>query len=292
MQRTFTTTIMLRTPSAPALVRGLTILELLAHSAKGLTLSDFVRKMTLPKSSVHCLLLTLERRGYLHRDDRSGRYHFGLKLFGLANLLPTGIKLREQAAPFLKGLMSKTRLTVHLGVLDQNGAILVEKVELPGSLRLATWLRKTMDLHCTGVGKALMAHLREEEMDRLIKEHGLPRHNENTVASPRKLKGDLAEVRRRGYAVDDEEDEIGLRCVGAPVFDFQGACIAAISVAGPITQIRAEDIAELGEQVKQTADAISRQLGLVQESAGGRVRRRESKPISAAAAETAGRVLL
>ncbi|HEY2931869.1 MAG TPA: IclR family transcriptional regulator [Acidobacteriota bacterium] len=251
----------LKTPSVPALERGLSVLELLAKSKTGLTLSVLTRKLQLPKSSTHCLLLTLERCGYLQRNDKTGRYLFGLKIFSLANMAVNGIQLREQAAPFLHALMQRTRLTVHMAILEQNEAVLIEKVEPPGLLKLATWLGKRMDVHCTGVGKALIAHIPDEELDLLIREHGLPRHNENTIASPKALKRDLAQIRKQGYSLDDEEDEIGLRCLGAPIFDHLGSAIAAISVSGTTTQITTENVPLLAGEIRKAASAISRVLG-------------------------------
>ncbi|MEX2263384.1 MAG: IclR family transcriptional regulator [Bryobacteraceae bacterium] len=197
--------------SVPAIERAFVILELLAHSRAGLTLRDVVRATSLPKSSVYCILTTLQRHGYLHRNERTSRYLFGLKLFSLANSALSGLPLREQAEPFLRSLMMQTRLTVHMGIKEREEVVLVAKTEPPGISRLATWIGKRMEVHCTALGKALLAFLPEEEVDRVLQAHNLPRHNENTISSVRRLKEDLARVRTRGYAIDDEEDEIGLR---------------------------------------------------------------------------------
>jgi DNA-binding IclR family transcriptional regulator len=250
----------LTTSSVPALDRALTVLELLAKSNKGLGLGDLSRSLGVPRSSTHCLLVTLERRGYLERNVQTHRYLFGVKLLGLANLALSGIKLREVAAPFLQSLMRATRLTVHLGILEDGEAVLIEKVEPPGLLRLATWIGKRMDVHCTGLGKALIAYIPEEELDSLIRKHGLPRHNENTVTSVRKFKMQLAEIRSKGYAVDAEEDEIGLCCVGAPVFDHVGQVVASVSAAGTLSQVTQDTLHSLAEKVKKTASAISREM--------------------------------
>ncbi len=252
----------LKTPSVPSLGRAISILELIAATRHGLPLADLARQMALPKSSVHCLLLTLERRGYLHRNSRTNRYLFGSKLFTLANMALAGMKLREQAAPFLHDLARKTDLTIHLAILEQNEAVLIDKVEPPGTLRLATWLGKRMDVHCTAVGKALIAFLPEPDVDRLIRERGLPRHNDNTIVSPRKLKEELSRVRALGFSVDDEEDELQNRCVGAPVFDAAGQIVAAISISGLISRITAENSTALAGQLRQTAGALSRKLAM------------------------------
>lgn len=246
----------IKTPSVPAVEKALSALELLAQSRTGLTLGEVTRRMGLPKSSVHCLLLTLERRGYLHRNAKS-RYLFGLKLFGLANMALSGIGLREKALPFLKALMARTRLTVHLAMLEQGEAVLIEKVEPPNVYRLATWLGKRMDVHCTGVGKALIAHLPEEEVERLVRERGLPRHNDNTICSLRRLREEIARTRRLGYALDDEEDELGARCIGAPIFDGQNQAVAAVSVSGTTVQVTSENLAAISEQVKECAASIT-----------------------------------
>jgi DNA-binding IclR family transcriptional regulator len=250
-----------KTPSAPSLERGLSVMELLANSRNGLPLADLARQLALPKSSVHCLLLTLERRGYLHRNERTNRYLFGLRLFSLANMALSGLEVRERAAPFLHKLAEKTRLTVHLAIPEQNEAVLLDKVEPLGAIRLATWLGKRMDVHCTALGKALIAHLPQEELDRLIRERGLPRHNDNSIVSPKKLKEELERVRKLGYSTDNEEDEVGMRCIGAPVFDDVGSVVAAVSISGTTSQVTDENSSALVEQVCNTAVAVSRVLG-------------------------------
>jgi DNA-binding IclR family transcriptional regulator len=251
----------LKTRSVPALDRALTALELLASTKSGLTLPELSRRLDLPKSSMHSLLLTLERRGYLHRNPKTNRYLFGLQLFTLANMALSGIELREKAAPFLRVLMGRTRLTVHLVMLDRNEAVLIDKVEPPNVYKLATWVGKRMDLHCTAVGKALLAHYTEAELDEMVKSRGLPRHNDNTICSPRKLKEDLARARRLGYSVEDEEDEIGYRCIGAAILDSGGKAIGAVSVSGDTGQISADNLAPIAEQVKQCAASVSSLLG-------------------------------
>jgi len=209
---------------------------------------------------VHCLLLTLERSSYVHRDPQSGRYRIGLRVFDVASRALSGIAEREQASPYLRQLMQTTRLTAHMAILEQDEVLLVEKIDPPGLPRPATWIGKRMDMHCTAVGKALIAYLPDEEVDRLILKHGLLRHNDNTISSLKRLKQDLAAIRAQGYSLDDEEEEIGVRCIGAPVFDSRNELAAAISVTGTTEQIDAETFPQLAAAVKQTAAAISRRL--------------------------------
>lgn len=254
-----------RTPSVPAVERALNLMESLAHSKNGLSLSQFVESSNLPKSSIHCLLLTLERMGYLHRSAQTGRYMFGLKLFGLANTSLSGLPIREQAAPFLMQLMEQTGLTVHMGVLDRYEAVLVAKYNPPGSTGLATWRGKRMEVHCTGIGKALGAYMPEDDLKTLYRLRKFPRHNENTLSTLRKVQEEFARIRERSYAIDDEEDEIGWRCLGAPVYDDTGAPVAAVSIAGTIHQIRADNLPQLADILKACTTAISYSWGYLKE---------------------------
>jgi DNA-binding IclR family transcriptional regulator len=250
-----------KTHSVPAADRLLTILELVGQSKRGLRLAEVAGLTKLPRSSAHCLLLTLERRGYLHRHEKSGRYMFGLRLFSLASYAINGLEVRELAAPSLAGLTQQTGLTVHMAIMEQHEPVLVSKVDAPGSFRLAKWLGKRMDFHCTAVGKAIAAFLPEERLDELISVRGLPRHNENTIVSARKLKQQLVQVRKSGYALDDEEEEIGLRCVGVPVFNHEGRVVAAISVSGTTAQIHADNVAMLADRAMAAAANVSTALG-------------------------------
>lgn len=250
----------LKTKSVPAVERALTILEMLANSRTGLTLAEITRHLGIARSSAHYLLSTLERKGYLQRNSQTARYMFGLKLFSLANMALSGLGVREQAVPFLNALREKTRLTVNMAILEHHEVVLIEKVEPPGILRLATWVGQRLPLHCTSLGKALLAYLPEVELVRLI-EPGLLRHNENTIVSAKKLKEQLARIRQLGYSVDDEEATIGLRGIGAPILDPTVRAIASISVAGTTAEITPENSSSLAEKVKQTAVAISQQIG-------------------------------
>ncbi|MGO4514226.1 IclR family transcriptional regulator [Terriglobus sp. 2YAB30_2] len=254
-----------RTPSVPSVERALHLLEILAHSKNGLTLSQMVEMSGHPKSSLHCLLLTLERLGYLTRSPQTGRYLFGLKLFGLANASLAGLQVREQAAPFLVQLMTQTKFTVHMGVLEQHEAVLVAKYNPPGGESLATWRGKRMELHCTGVGKALGAYLSEEELETLFKFRKFPRHNENTITSLRKLKDEFASIRQKMCAIDDEEEELGWRCIGAPIFDETGSAVAAVSISGSVHRINTQNINRLETQIKACALNISYALGYLKE---------------------------
>ncbi len=252
---------MTKTHTVPSVGRALEILELLAQSKRGLTLSDVTRKLALPKSSVHILLKTLETTGYLKNNRISGKYHFGLKLISLSNTALENLDLREQARPFLQDLMLRTQLTVHMAVLEGAEAVIIEKVEAPGMLRLATWVGHRLDANSSGVGKALLAFVSDEILEQQLKTRPLPKHNKKTITSLGKLILELKKVRQLGYAFEDEEGEIGFRCIGAPIYDSENKAISAISVAGTTAQIPKEKLAKLASIVKATALEISVSLG-------------------------------
>jgi len=252
-----------KTQSVPALERGLLILEFLAQSRRGVTLSQLARKLQLPRSTGHALLLTYQRTGYVQRCEKTGRYCLGFRLQALANLALGGTSLRTQAAPYLRRLMMDTGLSVHLAVMEDGEAILIDRIEAPGTPQLATWVGKRMGLHCTALGKALISELPSDVLDEMIRKQGLMRHNENTITSRRALRLACENVQTLGYAIDDEEEEIGVRCIGAVVRNSSREVVAAISISGTKSQL--ENIPAKAAQLMGAAAALSRQLSSVSE---------------------------
>jgi DNA-binding IclR family transcriptional regulator len=152
-------------------------------------------------------------------------------------------------------------LTAQLAIIERGECVLIGKVVPPGALSIPSWLGKRMQTHCTALGKMIIAHIGDEIVTQIIKEHGLARHNENTITSSAKLSVELDKIRDVGWALNDEEYVIGVRCVAAPVFDNQGRVNAAVSVSGTVSQITPENCTALSESVKRTAAAISERLG-------------------------------
>jgi DNA-binding IclR family transcriptional regulator len=247
----------IKTRMVPALYNALSILELLASSQAGLSLTDLVEHSNLAKSSVHYLLVTLERCGYVRRSERTGRYMMGVKLFSMGNLALSSLSLRQRAASYLSGLRFRTGLTVHMAILDGTEAILIAKQKTNRGNRLASWVGKRMDMHATGIGKSMLAYLPKPEVDLIVEKRGLARHNENTISSLRRLHEELEYVAKVGYALDNEEDELGVRCVGVPIFGPDGQPLAAISIAGSTEEIPVENLSRLSNELQQTAKLLS-----------------------------------
>jgi len=247
----------------PAIERALILLEFLAQSKSGFSTSEISRRLGLPKSSTYLIVETLEKRGFLKRNRQNGRYYLGLKLIALSRHAIENLDLREEAKPFLRSLMQETQLVIHMAVLDGAEAMLIDKMDTPGTGRQTSFVGRRLDVHSTGVGKALVAYISEDELALIAKVKGFPRRNDNTITTLGALKRDLAQVRTLGYSVDNEEDEIGSRCIGAPVFDGNPAVVAAISVAGTLSQIPDERIQDLANSVKRAALQISAHLSSI-----------------------------
>lgn len=244
----------------PALERALTVLESLAQSRKGYSASELSRRLSLPKSSVHLILRTLERRGYLQKQASGGRYRFGLKLVALSRAALDGVELRDEGRAALNNLVARTGLTGHMGVLERSEIVIIERIESTSPVRVVSWVGRRMDVNSTAVGKALIAYLPDSEFEAQVRPSQLSRHNDRTIGTLAALRRELDRVRQLGYSTCDEEDEVGVRCVGAPILNAAGHSVAAISVSGTTTQIPVERIPELGEQVKATAAEISARL--------------------------------
>jgi DNA-binding IclR family transcriptional regulator len=251
----------LKTASPPAVDRASAILEEVARSSRGLRLPEMAYRLGLPKSSTHSLLVALERRGYLQRNAATGRYQFGAKIFTLANAGLKGMALRETSYPILAALMRQTGLNVHMAILDRDHAVLIEQIARIGELAPMFWLGERLELHCTALGKALAAFEPEEQWTRFARENsGLNRHNDNTICSSRRFLEDLAKTRKRGYAMDDEEVDLGVRCLSVPVFGPSGEAVAAISVSGTCQAVHAENAASLVKLLRNAAAQIGKAL--------------------------------
>jgi DNA-binding IclR family transcriptional regulator len=245
---------------ATAVERALNILEAAAQRREGLTNSEISRKLGIPKSSASYILRTLERRGYLRRDAETGRYRLGLKILSLGGDAQGNLDIADVALPFMRALVEKFRLTVHLAVLDQGEAVYIEKVEAPGFFKVNTWVGRRMFLHSTSVGKCLMAWLPKQDVETVVRQQGLKKRTPKTITTVSKLLAELEHVKQAGYAVDDEENSLGARCLGAPIFDAMGNVTAAIGASGTLTQMDEANMPKIIEALKDTARRITRQL--------------------------------
>ena len=248
--------------------RASSILDILGQSPQGISIRELSTKIKLPKGTTHRLLSSLSYFGYVRQDPKTRNYLLGLKLVELGQLLLGQLDLRKEAEPFLRDLAERTKETVHLVFLDRNEIVYIDKVETdqnPSGLKMASRVGLRNPAHSSAVGKVLLAHFPEEELKNFIKEKGLAKRTENTIVDPTQLKEHLKSVRAQGYAIDDEENEKGIRCVAAPIYNEVGKTVAAISISGPAFRITKKLIQEsLKKEVMETALKVSQRLGFRQ----------------------------
>jgi DNA-binding IclR family transcriptional regulator len=244
-----------------AVERALAMLEYAAQEPEGLSNAEISRKLQIPKSSASYILRTLEKQGYLNRDSQTGKYRVGLKILSLSRGALSGIDVRELALPIMRHLMEKTNLTCHLAILDGPEAVYIEKVEPQGFIRMDTWVGRRMRVHATSVGKSLVAYIPEERLHKMISERPMEKRTPKTITSMGRLLKELEKVRGQGYSVDDEENNLGARCVGAPVFNRRGEIEAALGLSGTINQVNPHTMPRILEALKDAARHLSMQLG-------------------------------
>ena len=245
--------------------RAAFIFDILSQYPTGLSLGDLASKANLPKGTAHRLLSSMAYFDFIRQDPTTKNYHLGFRLVDLGNLLLNQIDLRSQAHPFLLNLSETVKETVHLVALDQDKALYIDKVDLhskASGLQMVSRLGTRIPLHCSSVGKVLLAFMHTPDAEALIADAGLTKRTANTITNPHELMSHLSLVRENGYAIDDEENEKGIRCVAAPIRTGGGKVEAAMSISGPITRITMERIEkELKPLVCETANNISAQLG-------------------------------
>ena len=237
------------------------MLEAVAAEPEGLSNAEISRKLQIPKSSASYILRTLEKQAYLNRDADTGKYRVGLKILSLSRGALSGIDVREVALPIMRHLMEKTNLTCHLAILDGPEAVYIEKVEPQGFIRMDTWVGRRMRVHATSVGKALVAYITEERLQKILADRAMEKRTPKTITTLPRLLKELEKVRSQGFAIDDEENNMGARCLGAPVFNQSGGIEASVGLSGTTNQVNAHTMPRIIEALKDAARHISMQLG-------------------------------
>jgi IclR family transcriptional regulator, KDG regulon repressor len=245
--------------SVPAIHRTLDIIETLVEN-RTLTVSEVNRRFRIPKSSAYAILQTLMSRGYVEKDSLD-RYSLSLRLFTLGGALVESLDLRKEVSPLLKELTEKAHITGHIAIRDGGQAVYIDKIEVMGALRLTTWVGKHMHLHSTSMGKTLLSWLPEEDVEQIVAEQGLPRLTPKTITKLATLKKELAKIRTQGYAVGNEENEISVRGVSAPIFNSEEKVVAAVNLGASKLHLRGEDVPRLGALVREYGLRMSKQLG-------------------------------
>ena len=250
-----------RRAAVASVERALTILELLAERQQGLTTSEISRRAKIPKSSASYLLRTLAARGYLRRDPETGQFTPGIRMLSLGGQAVQGMQLRDVALPYLRQIAERTRLDSHLAVLDHGDAVYVERIESSGFIKMAIWVGKRVAPQVTAIGKALICYLDRREIQEIVGTHQVTPVSAKTIVSLPHLLEELALTRQRGFAFDDEEHALGVRCIAAPVLAASGEVVAAIGVSATVSQINDDYVPVLGNILRNASIKFSAQLG-------------------------------
>jgi DNA-binding IclR family transcriptional regulator len=201
-------------------------------------------------------MVTLERLGYIERDPATRTFSLSLKLSALGDTVLKTTPLATVAVPAMKSLAQSLGLTVHLAMQEKEQAVYVQKVDGPGFVRFGTYIGKRTNLHCTAVGKVLLAHNSPETQRDYFNKVVFIRHTSRTIDSASPLKRELMVVYERGWAMDDEEEELGVRCVAVPIHGYNGSVAAALGVTGTVTQASEEHFEKIIHNLKDAARAI------------------------------------
>ena len=240
--------------------KALQVLITLGDEHRPLTLTEICHLVRLPKTTVFRYLQTLAHCGFVTHDRQADMYHLGARLFELGQLAGQQLRIRDVALPVMSELRKRFNETVNLGILDGYDVVYVEMVESHHSLRMQATLGSRDPAYSTALGKAILAFT--EEPARHLPTRLMPRTLFSLHTRAGVLQA-LANVRQLGYALDDQENEDGARCVGAPIFEYPGRVTAAISVSAPASRLGREQVSQVADAVKEAAALISRQLGHV-----------------------------
>src|SRR6266581_7986836 len=241
--------------------RALLIIETLAEDDEGYRLSDLSVRTGLSTSTVHRLLATLENRRFVQFDRYESKWHVGAQSFAVGATFARRRNFVAQAMPYLRKLRDQTRETANLAVVDDESIIVLTRIESREIMRSLTKVGGRVAMVASGVGKAVLATYADEDVNAIIRHHGMPRLTEKSIVRPGELFRELEKVRRQGYAIDDEEACMGLRCIAAVVYNDCSEPLAAISVSGMTSRLTDDRLSSLGQTVREVAAELTVALG-------------------------------
>ncbi|MGH9405509.1 MAG: IclR family transcriptional regulator [Terriglobia bacterium] len=260
-----------KAPAVGVITKVLRLFDALQHNPTGMNLKQISEYAGLNKSTAYRFLAHLEREGYLVRDER-GIYMLGMRLFDLASVSNHQSILRRVAQPVLRNLLSATGETVNLGVLNGSTVVYVDVLESPHEFRLVSRVGMHRPFYGTALGKAFAAFLPAERQEELLKNIQLQASTPHTLTTIAQLRKELARIRERRFAVDNEETFLGARCIAAPILNSAGEAEAAISVSGPTSRITQEEIPVIAAALREAVQAISTRLGYSSSATPGPVK--------------------
>ncbi|WP_413721992.1 IclR family transcriptional regulator [Sodalis sp. RH24] len=248
-------------PIIQSVERALHILDLFDEHDTELKITEISNKMGLHKSTLHSLLKTLQVQGYIDQNHENGKYRLGMKLVERGNLVVNSIDIRQKARSFLLELSIKTGQTTHLGILDGKEGVYIDKVE--GKMAVISYSRigRRLPVHATAIGKVLLSFLKPADIQALLENYDYTRQTPQSITDEGRFLAELAEVRSRGYALDNQENEQGVRCISVPIWNVERKVIAAISISTLISRVSDNEFDDYIQLLKQAGQELSEQLG-------------------------------
>ncbi len=246
---------------ADSVCRLFQIIEYLAGSDDWVSLREMARALHISAASAYRTLNSLKEMGYVRQRSQDSTYQLTLKIAWLSAQVLEHVQLRQIAHPFLQHLTSVTNETTHLAVLEGTEFVYIDKVDNTQAVRMRSRVGQRGMLHCTAAGKSMLAFLPEAEAEPILKRLKFPALTERTITDLTKFREQLDRVRRQGYAVDDEENEVGIRCIGSPIYDHSGQISGALSVSGWTITMTRERMPQLAPELVQACQRISEELG-------------------------------
>ena len=253
------------TPNYPikVLTKAFAVFDVLLEHKFPMSMSEISERLDFYPSTVHRILDTLKFGGYVEQNPNSQKYQLGLKLLELGMAKINQIDLVKEAKPFLRDLAKKCDETVHLAILEDDNVLYLAKEESSQTIRMISYVGKRAPLHCTGLGKVLLANLSLKDRDKIIDRIELFQLTNNTITEKEKLREELNKIKEMGFALDEEENENDVRCIAAPVKDYKGKVIAAVSVSSPNYRLNNEKQVYIKEALINTVKGISSRLGFI-----------------------------
>lgn len=239
-----------------SLIRAIDILDLVSKNKEGINVTEISDQLNLHKSTAYRLLSTLEYKNFV-KKDKNKKYKVGKRVIEIGYQALNNIDLRKEMRPILQKLGEITEETIHLGVLDNFKVFYIDKVETSHTIRMYSSIGKGGPLYCTGIGKALLAFSEQEYINRFLKQVKFVKYTDNTITHKKELKDELEKIKKSGYAIDNMEHEDNIRCVAAPILDYSGDLIAAISISAPTQRMSMKRATKLSKLIVDNTKKMS-----------------------------------
>ena len=246
--------------------KSLSVLELLLRQDSDMNITEMSEKLGFYPSTTHRILDTLKYWGYVEQDSHTQKYQLGLKALELGMTKLHKMDLVREATPYLKELVNQYNETVHLGALEKKEVMYLAKKESSQTIRMISYVGKRAPLHCTALGKVLLSYLPEEERRKILEGKQLPRLTERTITDKEELEKNLEQVKKQGFALDNEENEKDVCCMAVPIRNYQGTVIAALSISRPSFRMYKNKQKDLEKALIEIGEKISKRMGYNSES--------------------------